>query len=377
MVSERPSCYGWCHKDVIRLAKVNSSCPLRAAAIAYAIGGAELMNQMYGNDEQAEEVVEHLNRVEAFKSETDPDKAVIEIGAYLHTINTTNRTLLQNRKVWKALISQMDLVELLARLPTIRKRGFLRCPVLYSWDPHFVPHLCDRLESLGAVLQSKIRPSRSCIEHQRWKNKSERFCKQLSRPKPVNEDILKALKQQLEKALKKNVRTTTKNITVIVDCHDLSSSYCSYKRFVQADMAAAVTALYFANASKNTKVVIFKGTNHQYLQRGTTLDELVNNIGTDTTACPSTRAIGFYLNPTQSEILDNDLFIVIGAKIDHENYTKKVDDLRKENSRAPKFAFCNLGGIPADRSFEYDKDVLLTSGFDDKICDIISSFSKL
>ncbi|XP_014253830.1 60 kDa SS-A/Ro ribonucleoprotein-like [Cimex lectularius] len=376
IVSERPCCYGWYHRDVIKLANVNSPCPPRGAAFAYATGGAELMNQLYGNDGEAREVVQHLNRVEAFKNETDTDKAVIEIGAYMHTIHTTNKSLLGNKQVWKALIRQMNLQELLTRLPTIQKKGFLRCPVLYSWDPHFVPHLCDRLESLGAVLQSKISPSRSCIEHQRWKNSSQLFCKRFSKPKSVNQDILNALKKQMEKALKNNAKMTTKNITVIVDCHNLSSSYCSHKRFVQADMAAAVTALYFGNTLAKTKVLIFKGISHQYLQPRTSLDEVLSLISIDTGDCSSTPEISLYLSSKNGETLDTDLFVVIGANVNYENYMKNVEDHRKENPRAPKFVFCSLGGIPTDRTFKYDKDVLLTSGFDDKVCQIITAFSK-
>ncbi|XP_014253834.1 uncharacterized protein LOC106669082 [Cimex lectularius] len=279
IVSERPCCYGWYHRDLIKLANVNSSCPSMGAAFAYAIGGVELMNQQYGNNAEAQDVVEHLNRFEAFKSKTDTDEAITENGASMHNIHPTNQTLVREK--------------------------------------------------------------------------------------------------QLRNAFQKNVKITTKNITVIVDCYNLSRSYCRCSPSVQADMAAAQIALYFGNASANNRVLIFKEIKYQYLQRGTTVDELVNNIGTDTRECSSTREIGLYLSPKNGETLYTDLFVVIGASINHENYIKYVQDHRRDKSRAPKFAFCSLGGILNDRTIKYDKDVLLTSGFDHKMCDIISAFSTL
>ncbi|XP_014253835.1 uncharacterized protein LOC106669083 [Cimex lectularius] len=278
IVSKRPGCYGWYHRDVIKMANVNSSFPPMGAAFAYAIGGIELMNQKYGNDVEARDVVEHLNQYEDSKSKTDTDKAVSGNGASTQNIQTTNKTLVQKKQVWNAL--------------------------------------------------------------------------------------------------HKNVKITTKNITVIVDCYNLSTSYCCCTPLVQADMAAAVTALYFANASANAKVLIFKGPSHQYLQRGTTLDELVNNIGTNTKECSSSREIGLYLSPKNSETLYTDLFVVIGVNINHENYMKYVQDHRRDKARAPKFAFCSLGGILNDQ-LKYDINILLTTGFDDNMCDIINAFSRM
>ncbi|XP_014253769.1 uncharacterized protein LOC106669037 [Cimex lectularius] len=271
----------------------------------------------------------------------------------------------------------MDLVELLAKLPTIRKNGFLRYPGLYSWDTHFVSHVCDRLENLGAVVESQIRPSKSCIEHQKWKNKSERFYSKLYKPKPVNQDILKALKRQMDIAMEKNVTKTSKSIMVIMDCHNLSTSYCNYKRFVHADMAAAVAALHLAQTAGNASLLVFKGITLEYIEPRMSVEELVDYIGTDTWDYPSTREISLYLNPLNGETLDTDLFVVIGANINLDDYMKNVEDHRKKNPRAPKFAFCSLGGIRNDRTFKFDKDVLLTSGFDDKMCDIITAFSLL
>lgn len=135
---------GWSHRDVLRLAHVNPATADHAALYRYATGK--------GLGEASEDVRAYIAAVDELAKTTDVRRAVELIQAYTLPREVVPTKLLNNVKVWEALLPHMGMTALIRNLATMTRVGLL------EQMGSNTTAVCARLADSEQLRKSRIHP---------------------------------------------------------------------------------------------------------------------------------------------------------------------------------------------------------------------------
>ncbi|CAH1402598.1 unnamed protein product [Nezara viridula] len=376
---------GWRHSDIIKLAHVKCDDPAKAASFKFATYGAEEMKKQYGALEECEKVVSYLCTVETYRKKKDPAEVAAKIESYMLGKEHISTALLEDKKVWLALLRQMPVMQVLDHIQYMNKRKLFRGT--RSWDAVFVDTLVEALTRPGAnkknVTVNKV--FRTLVNYEnaaRIKLELAAKLKQLSKKPPVIcPDVVQALIKLMDIMYEK-VKPTGKNYYVAIESSpEMDKKRCQTSRYIMLVEAAALIAHYFYRTEKNVKIVTFNDSEIKPfpITKETTVKQVIENLKTaNGNESASKKADGSIINKIQEEIKkedgDIDQCIIVKAMLGITSLAGV--NFEQDSNNKTRFVVCNLCGTFPKNSRPPDQpNLLFTFGFDDKTCEVISSFA--
>lgn len=373
---------GWRHSDIIKLAHIKCDDPAKAASFKFATYGAEEMKKQYGEIEGCEKVVSYLCTVETYRKKKDPAEVAEKIESYMLGKEHISTSLLNDKKVWLALLRQMPVIQVLEHIQYMNKRKLFRGP--RTWDNAFVDTLVEALTRPGAnktdVTVNKVFKTLINYENAaRIKLELAAKLKQLTKKPPVIcPDVVQALIKLMDLMYEKVKPTGKKYYIAIETSQEMDKRRCQSSRYTMLVEAAAFIAHYFYRTEENVKIVTFTDSEIKPfpITKEASVKPVIENL--KTASGNETKKIdGNIINKIQEEMKkdngDSEVCIVIKSMLGLN--TVSGANFVQDNNKT-RFVVCNLCGTFPKNSRPPDlPNLLFAYGFDDKICEVISSFA--
>lgn len=201
---------GWSHQDLLRLSHMKPANEAIAVISKYVTKGWKEVQKSYGDKENAEEttkVLQYLEAVEKAKHSEDELEIVHLIEEHRLEREQLLTNHLKSKEVWKALLKEMPVAEVLQNLGKMTADKFLE-----PGSSDFAA-LCERLQNDSVLKKAKIHPFHILVASQTYKKGHGNRGKLKWEPD-------KSIIQALDKAFYKcflNVEATGKRFVVGVD----------------------------------------------------------------------------------------------------------------------------------------------------------------
>ena len=99
----------WSHADLIKMARVRSSDPARAAVLMALVRSPDTARKEFGSRPESQPILEYLTTVQTLKRETDPAVAVGLVEKHSFDVDMLPSHLLQHPSVWEAALPRLPL----------------------------------------------------------------------------------------------------------------------------------------------------------------------------------------------------------------------------------------------------------------------------
>ncbi|KAK6637050.1 hypothetical protein RUM43_010724 [Polyplax serrata] len=269
IVGKNKKLHGWFHKDIIKLIHLKTVEPDKAAIVKYILFGIKAAKKEFGENSEANEVLNYLQAVEDFKHLTDEQQAARSIEIHHFTLDHVPPHLLKSKEVWGALIGNLPLPVLLKNLERIGYIGFLKPNSI------LVNKVVDALNDETAIAESHLHPAQVYIflrnyemsskflaaENARKKRRAEngsgepkKFTKAAPKPNPK---IISALHDLFTSTCKLFLAPTGLRYFVAIDLKSLSPTDKCYRcSHVSPAQAGVLTTLCLLHADRNVSVCV-------------------------------------------------------------------------------------------------------------------------
>ncbi|KAG9338392.1 hypothetical protein JZ751_025796 [Albula glossodonta] len=201
---------GWSHQDLLRLSHMKPANEAIAVINKYITKGWKEVQASYGDKENAEEtakVLSYLEAVEKAKHSEDELEVIHLIEEHRLEREQLLTTHLKSKEVWKALLKEMPLTEMLRNLGKMTADK-----VLQPGSPD-IAAICERLQNDSVLKKAKVHPFHILVALHAYKKGHGNRGKLKWEP---DEDILQALDKAFYTCFM-NVVPTGKRIVVGVD----------------------------------------------------------------------------------------------------------------------------------------------------------------
>ncbi|XP_014282657.1 RNA-binding protein Ro60 [Halyomorpha halys] len=377
---------GWRHSDIIKLAHIKCEDPAKAASFKFATYGAEEMKKQYGTIEGCEKVVSYLCTVETYRKKKDPTEVAEKIESYMLGKEHISTALLNDKKVWLALLRQMPVIQVLDHIQYMNKRKLFRGT--RSWDAVFVDTLVEALTRPGAkkndVTVNKVFKTLINYENAaRIKLELASKLKQLSKKPPVIcPDVVQALIKLMDIMYEKVKPTGKKYYIAIESSQDMDKRRCQTSRYTMLVEAAALIAHYFYRTEENVKIVTFNDSDIKPfpITREATVKQVIENLkAANGNEIANKKVDGNIVTEVQEEMTkeeeDFDVCIIVKSMLSVN--TLSGHTIGQDNNNKTRYVVCNLcGTFPKNIRPPDLPNLLFLFGFDEKICEVISSFAS-
>lgn len=387
IVGEMKKYRGWRHCDLMRLAHVKTSEPAKAACFKYAVSGLKDMEKEYGDNEEAKKVVSYLTTVETYRKKTDPVEVAGKIESYLLGIEHVNFVLLEDKKVWLALLKQMPVLQVLNHFQFMSKRKMFRNS--RNWDFIFVDTV---IEALTKPYSNRIGVSanRVFIELMNYENagrvKLELATKihQTSKKPPIlNSDLINALTQLMITCIE-DVKPTGKKFMLAIELsQEMLKRRCNVARYITLMEAAGFLAYYLLHTEVSVKLFTFNGTGLKQLSiaKEATIKQLIDNLKSENIPEGGSKNKGdeHIINWLKEHCRSGgseevDVCIILRSYMDNNSLHGLTSG--GSTNKKIRFVVSDLCGIPKSSKPPDRRNLFVTSGFDEKLTEAITLFAS-
>ena len=350
----------WTHKDVLRLAHIKTNDVNRNSIFKYITKGKDVVRKelnLYGDNPLV-----YLWAFEALKSETNIDNIVEYIKMYNFVREQIPTHLLNNVKIWDALLKEMPVTALLKNLNKMSAIG------LFKEYPKAIDIVVKKLECVS------VHPLQVLIAIKMY----ERGCGLKGKLKWNITDKISDVLKYVFKSSFMNLKPTNKRILLALDVSSSMSSntVCGIDCLSAAEVSCAM-AMMFKCIEKDVEVMGFSNVFKPFdINKdddfNTNLENIRNqNFGNTDCSLPFTWALK---NNRQY-----DCVIVFTDNETNTNVMKPSDALnnyRKSMNLNTKLVVVGLTSNGFSIADPNDKNMLDVCGFDINMFDTISEFIK-
>ncbi|XP_061098490.1 60 kDa SS-A/Ro ribonucleoprotein [Conger conger] len=201
---------GWSHQDLLRLSHMKPANEAIAVISKYVTKGWKEVQKSYGDKENVEEttnVLQYLEAVEKAKHSEDELEIIHLIEEHRLEREQLLTNHLKSKEVWKALLKEMPVAEVLRNL------GKMTGDKVLEPGSSDIAALCERLQNDSMLKKAKIHPFHILVASQAYKKGHGNRGKLKWEP---DEGIIQALDKAFYKCFL-NVEATGKRFVVGVD----------------------------------------------------------------------------------------------------------------------------------------------------------------
>ncbi|XP_066537299.1 60 kDa SS-A/Ro ribonucleoprotein isoform X2 [Hoplias malabaricus] len=240
---------GWSHQDLLRLSHMKPTSDAIALISKYVTKGWKVVQEMYGDKENSEEVMKvfaYLEAVEKAKHSNDEQEVVHLIEEYRLDREQILTNHLKSKEVWKALLKEMPVVALLRHL------GKMTADKVLSPGTPEVTAVCERIQDEQGLTKAKTHPFSVMVASENYKRGHGKRGKLKWEP---NRDIIQALDSAFYKCLS-NVEPTGKRFVIGLDVSASLSSLALGSGVSSVAVAAAMSTV-IARVEAEAEVLMF------------------------------------------------------------------------------------------------------------------------
>lgn len=385
IVGEMKRYKGWRHCDLMKLAHIKCSEPAKAACFKYAICGADEMMKEYGENEEAKKVVSYLSTVETYRKKEDAAEVAAKVDSYMLGIEHVNFLVLQDKKVWLALLRQMPVLQVLSNFQYMSKRKMFRNS--RNWDFIFVDTVVEALTKPYAD-RSGVSANRVFIELMNYENagrvKLELATKihQMSKKPPIlNPELSNAFIQLMEICLE-GLKPVGKKFMVAIELsQEMLKRRCSVSRYITLIEAAGFIAYYLIHKETSVKVFTFNGSGLKQLSiaKEASVKQVIETLKSENIpeGGPKNKGDEHIINWLKEHKTGSDeaeVCIVLRSYMDNSSLHGLTSG--GNINKKTRFIVSDLCGIPKNSKPPEKKNLFITSGFDDKLAEAITLFAS-
>ncbi|XP_058791736.1 RNA-binding protein RO60-like isoform X2 [Phymastichus coffea] len=385
IVTQYKSRYGWKHKDIIKLAHVPTRKDGLDLVLKYVLYGLKKIKEGFEYNEQStgnEELIKYFESIEYFKNCQDEIRVAALVESLNLTLDHIPGHMLKSEEVWNALVSSMNLTDLLKNLQRIHNLGFLKPNGI------IVSKVIDIMSEKN-VTDEKLHPAVFLVTLKNYENSGKplsfekrKVKEQAKRPLPpppkVNKKIVDTLTKMLNYSFTTLQPTNVRYMITINMNKTMLDNGCWQCGNVNAAEAGCLIALSLLRAEKSVTVAIFTDNGIQCV-----------DVDMNSTLVQMMRK----LEPTNVEAIDLSKPMLWAAKenksinvfINVVDQIYKKSDSSEEGIKAyreimnipkAKLVNCAMCASSTYDKQEYDTDILTVCGFDEKVPKIIEAFAR-
>ncbi|XP_062848954.1 60 kDa SS-A/Ro ribonucleoprotein [Trichomycterus rosablanca] len=359
---------GWSHQDLFRLAHFKPGSDAVALVSKYVTKGWREVQEVYGGKENPEEVMKvlaYLEAVEKAKHSSDEQEVAHLIEEQRLEREHLLTKHLKSTEVWRALLKDMPLTDLLSHLGKMSVDQ-----VLAPGNPD-VATVCERIQDEQALLKTKTHPLSITVASETYRRGHGIRGKLKWEP---NLDVIQALDSAFYKCLQ-NVEPSGKRLVLGVDVSSRLGSIALGSCISTVTVAAAMS-LVITRTEPNSQVLLFSGgtvvpcpvsTDASLLQITTQLVQ-ADGSGTDcalpvTWASENDRTVDVFIILTNNETWTG-----------RSSPAETLRTYRRKTSVSSKLIVCAMTTNIVCVADPDDGGMLDVGGFDSHAIDVIRNF---
>ncbi|XP_055359856.1 60 kDa SS-A/Ro ribonucleoprotein isoform X2 [Betta splendens] len=361
---------GWSHQDLLRLSHTKPTTEAIALISKYVTKGWKEVQATYADKENSDEVVRvlsYLEVVEKVKHNCDETEVISLIEEHKLEREQLLTDHLKSKHVWRALLQEMPLQQLLRLL------GRMTSNKILETGSAELQALCDRIQSETALKKAKTHPFSILLALENYKRGQGYQGK--TKWEPIS-NIVTAIDSAFYKSFM-NIESVGKRFLVAVDVSTSLSSVVPGTSISTAIVAAAITMV-FARTEADTRVLAY--SEGALIPCSVSADMTLAQTTIELVKIPggSTDCTLPIMWATEN---DNtvDVFIILTNNPLWTFTASPVESLKKHRQKsgvASKLVMCGLTSIGHAIADVEDRGVLSICGFDLGALNVIRSFAQ-